>query len=94
MMVRTSGALPQVKWPILEGKIHYLAWVTTLQSLLNTNYTNHGFSNTPFNFSPPLMTDGTFGPMTIAAVKDYQSAKGLGVDGIVGPKTWHALGVC
>jgi peptidoglycan hydrolase-like protein with peptidoglycan-binding domain len=69
-------------------------WVKTLQTDLNTDYNNHSFPNAPFNFSPPLMTDGIFGPMTTVAVKDYQSAKGLGVDGIVGPKTWHALGYC
>ena len=70
------------------------ALVRELQNSLKTNYNNHSFSNTPFNFSPPLMADGIFGPKTVAAVKDYQSAKGLGVDGIVGPKTWHALGYC
>lgn len=37
--------------------------------------------------------DGIFGKNTLAAVKSYQKAKGLKVDGIVGPKTWGALGV-
>ena len=36
--------------------------------------------------------DGKFGPQTEAAVKDFQTEKGLTVDGIVGPKTWKALG--
>lgn len=36
--------------------------------------------------------DGVFGSGTLAAVKAFQHAQGLGVDGIVGPQTWAALG--
>jgi Putative peptidoglycan binding domain len=39
--------------------------------------------------------DGSFGPNTLAAVEGFQGwlhiSCGLAVDGIVGPKTWHAL---
>lgn len=35
--------------------------------------------------------DGDFGSGTLAAVKNYQKAKGLTVDGIVGPTTWKKL---
>ena len=35
--------------------------------------------------------DGIFGKKTIAAVKVFQTAKGLAVDGVVGHDTWSAL---
>lgn len=38
-----------------------------------------------------LTEDGDFGSKTEAAVKAYQKANGLEVDGEVGPITWAAL---
>jgi peptidoglycan hydrolase-like protein with peptidoglycan-binding domain len=35
--------------------------------------------------------DGIFGPVTDAAIEDFQADHGLTVDGIVGPQTWSAL---
>ena len=42
-------------------------------------------------FGYNIAVDGTFGPATANAVKDFQTANGLVVDGIVGPKTWQKL---
>ncbi|MFL1898032.1 peptidoglycan-binding protein [Streptomyces tauricus] len=52
--------------------------VTELQSLLN----HHGAD---------LAVDGDFGPLTGSAVRDFQTEKGLTVDGQAGPNTKAAL---
>ncbi|MFF3378470.1 peptidoglycan-binding protein [Streptomyces sp. NPDC002680] len=39
----------------------------------------------------PATADGAYGPATAIAVKAFQKAKGLTVDGIVGPNTWARL---
>lgn len=41
--------------------------------------------------SPPLTEDGILGPITIAAIKSFQSKNGLVVDGNAGPATKAAL---
>jgi predicted chitinase len=53
--------------------------VTSLQNLL----VSKGFS--------PGTVDGDFGPNTETAVRNFQSSRGLSVDGIVGPATKDAL---
>lgn len=52
--------------------------VKAIQTALNA----HGYS---------LDVDGIQGPLTNAAIRDYQSKNGLTVDGIVGPNTWASL---
>jgi hypothetical protein len=53
--------------------------VMDLQNILNTrNYAG-------------LSVDGYFGTLTDRAVRNWQSKKGLAVDGIVGPNTWTSL---
>jgi peptidoglycan hydrolase-like protein with peptidoglycan-binding domain len=54
-------------------------WVTHLQQYLQGTGHYQG------------AIDGYFGPITDAAVKQFQTDKGLVVDGIVGPITWGTL---
>ena len=54
--------------------------VKTLQDLLKKN-----------NFMMPGSTSGQFDEVTYASVINFQSSKGLDIDGIVGPQTWSAL---
>lgn len=55
--------------------------VEELQALLNAKF---GFD---------LEIDGDFGRATETAVKEFQKKNGLTADGVVGKKTWAALGV-
>ncbi|MDO5645882.1 MAG: peptidoglycan-binding protein [Dermabacter sp.] len=52
--------------------------VSALQTLLNAN-------------GARINVDGIFGSATYRAVVNFQSSRGLGVDGIVGPQTRNAL---
>lgn len=53
------------------------AAVKTLQSQLNAR-------------GASISVDGVFGRGTASAVRSLQSAAGIGVDSVVGPKTWNA----
>ncbi len=64
-------------WPTVQYGAHSQR-VDTVQLLLKA----HGYS---------LTADGDFGPVTRSKVRSFQSARHLGVDGIVGPQTWSAL---
>ncbi len=79
---RLGGAVPPPPpggrtWPLVS-RGHSGERVRTVQYLLRAR----GYS---------VSADGAFGPITDSAVRSFQSARGLSVDGIVGPQTWEAL---
>ncbi len=64
-------------WPLVEKGAQGHP-VRTLQHLLRAR--DH-----------TVTVDGIFGPRTDAAVRSFQEAEDLDIDGIVGPLTWSAL---
>lgn len=84
---KIDGAVtaPQTGVPVVVPQVRPLLkkgskgdYVRLLQEWLNA----HGYG---------LKVDGDFGKLTDAAVRAFQKAKGLVVDGLVGSKTWAAL---
>ena len=53
-------------------------WVEFLQKTLETLFVG-------------IKVDGQFGPVTQRVVKHFQHSNALVADGVVGPRTWHAL---
>jgi GH25 family lysozyme M1 (1,4-beta-N-acetylmuramidase) len=72
----TTGALAGSDPTLVEGDTGPA--VKTLQTRLNV-------------WGAHLTVDGNFGALTLDAVKAFQTAHKLTVDGIVGPQTWAAL---
>jgi hypothetical protein len=55
--------------------------VTKLQALLNSR----------LDPSPELKVDSYFGPVTLRAVRRFQSSRSITMDGVVGKSTWYHL---
>jgi putative chitinase len=79
------------------GLAERTAWLGKWKAALNVyGAATHGTfwvqqSLNALGTDPPLTTDGSYGPMTVAAVKAFQQAQGLTVDGKVGPETIAAI---
>jgi len=66
-----------------------VAWPTTARGTSGANVYTVQYL---LNFHGAALTvDGIFGPLTEAAVRDFQSAHGLPVNGVVDPVTWPVL---
>ncbi|MFN8433835.1 MAG: peptidoglycan-binding protein [Anaerolineales bacterium] len=80
--IEEEGVVGQETWEALIVKVsqgNNGDAVKAVQYLLAKKY---GYS---------LEVDGIFGPLTVEAVKSFQSKQGLTADGVVGPLTWQKL---
>ncbi|GAA2472652.1 phage tail tip lysozyme [Terrabacter carboxydivorans] len=73
----TGGSTTETSLPVLRSGSSGTA-VRTLQYLLRAS-------------GRSVVADGSFGAATDSAVRSYQSAHGLTVDGVVGDNTWYSL---
>src|SRR5664280_626832 len=73
-----------LSWP-LERQGHPSPGPLSVEPIKSVQYLlrQHGHTN--------VAVDGIFGPITAAAVRDFQDVQGLLVDGVVGNQTWPAL---
>jgi hypothetical protein len=76
--INSSGPVTPDKPKLIRGSIGPI--VKELQTILNKA-----------DYTPVLEVDGEFGPLTLAAVKWFQTKMKIEVDGIVGPITWGKL---
>ena len=74
--IKLSIADEEVKDPIVRG------YIVDVQEILRLMY------ETNFLGVDPGPADGVFGRMTDRAVRNYQAAMGITVDGLVGQETW------
>jgi Putative peptidoglycan binding domain len=81
-----------LSWP-LEQQGSTGENVRSIQYLLNAHTAAVGTASSAGSAAAPeaLAVDGIFGPLTAAAVRSFQTAHGLQVDGKVGNQTWPVL---
>lgn len=86
-------ALQKAKGLAADGVVGPNTWAAVIVKLRNGSqgYAVRGLQ-TELNASGSSLTvDGDFGDGTDSAVRSYQKAKTLSVDGVVGPATWGSL---
>jgi Putative peptidoglycan binding domain len=69
--------------PTLRQGVERPAYTRQLQQRLKTHYPS---------YAKGLAVDGVFGPKTAAVVREFQRRSGITADGVVGTRTWKALG--
>ncbi|MQY14418.1 hypothetical protein SRB5_45850 [Streptomyces sp. RB5] len=76
-----TGSVGAATWPVLVVTVRR-GDINTAVRAAQWELNKHGYG---------LTVDGNFGTLTDTAVRGFQSANGLSVDGVVGPNTWRAL---
>jgi peptidoglycan hydrolase-like protein with peptidoglycan-binding domain len=79
--ITANGVVDARTWPTL---------VITVR-MPDTGHAVHGAQRQLNKYAYGLIADGAFGPLTDAAVRDFQRQNGLSDDGVVGPMTWRTL---
>ena len=76
-----------------DGKVGNQTWprLTVQVQLGSTGSAVRAVQQNLNVFGAGLAVDGIFGPLTQAAVRNFQEAHGLVGNGIVGPRTWNML---
>ncbi|GHU92912.1 hypothetical protein FACS1894208_01110 [Clostridia bacterium] len=102
-VVLNGGAVRKKSYPLNYANIHgycRLPWDKLGDSVPTSRPQIHKGDKGDFvkecqtalnKFRYKLAVDGSFGPATDAAVRDFQRGHGLKVDGYVGTKTWAVL---
>lgn len=99
MTTSAVKAFQSAKGLTADGVVGARTWTALLsagkKTVLNSGSSGAAVSRLQRALTAALGTtvqiDGSFGPATEKAVRNYQSDRGLGVDGSVGNETWTAL---
>ena len=92
--IGVDGVVGPKTWGALSGAASKAPSTSTGQTKLRSGSRGAAVSSLQRQLNTAgasLRVDGSFGSSTLSAVRSLQSSAGIGVDGVVGPKTWGAL---
>lgn len=82
--VAADGVVGPITWPLLVTPVHSGSTGDAVRAVQQ-----FGLLTSPG--TDPLVVDGSFGPLTEAAVRFFQESWGCRQDGVVGRETWSFL---
>ncbi|MFB7915745.1 peptidoglycan DD-metalloendopeptidase family protein [Streptomyces sp. NPDC056061] len=91
--VNAVKKLQSARGLVADGQVGPKTWPHLVHSLRSGSSGSHvrALQTVLNKHSAGLAVDGGFGSVTDSAVRAYQRANRLAVDGLVGPKSWEAL---